>query len=56
MCVWGGEGGQHYKPSVVGGRLRNKNLAGAVAEMAGLPRPPAAPPPLINNDWPLMQT
>ena len=51
-----GGGGQHYKPSVVvwgWGRLRNKNLAGGVAEeMTGLPKI-AQPPPPINNDRPL---
>ena len=43
-----GGGGQHYKPSVVGGggRLRNKNLAGGVAEeMTGLPKHCPAPAP-----------
>ena len=54
MTCWlsNGEGpleGQHYKPPVVGGRLRNKNLAGVGAgrrggggrvaeEMTGLPK------------------
>ena len=41
-----GGGVQHYKPSVVGGRLRNKNLAREVdGEMTGLPKNCPAPPP-----------
>ena len=59
MC--GGGGGQHYKPSVVGGevdfeikiwrgggRRRNDGFT------KKLPSPAHPPPPqLINNDWPL---
>ena len=44
-----GGGGQHYKPSVVGGRggrLQNKKLAGGVAEeMTGVSKNYPAPPP-----------
>ena len=62
MICWlsngdGSLGGQHYKPSVVGGgvgvggggRLRNKKLAGGggAEEMTGLPQncPAPSPPP-----------
>ena len=50
----GGGGGQHYKPSIVGGRvdceIKIWQGGGVAEEMTGLPKNCPAPPPLINND------
>ena len=46
-CVWGG--GEHYKPSVVGGG--GKAVAEEMTDLSKIC--PALPPQLINNDRPL---